>query len=49
MSVVISAFVLECSHYRGFEAPDVDPYVTRETLQDMGVEVYGVDTFLSNH
>jgi hypothetical protein len=30
----VAAFVSECLDYRRFEAPDLDPYVTRETLQE---------------
>jgi hypothetical protein len=32
--------VSECLDYRRFEAPDLDPYVTRETLQEMGLDDY---------
>jgi hypothetical protein len=31
------------------EAPDLDPYVARETLQEMGLEDYGADTFWSDY
>jgi hypothetical protein len=37
--------VSEYLYYRRFEAPDLDPYVTRETLQEMGLDDYRVDTF----
>jgi hypothetical protein len=30
----VAAFVSECLDYRRFEAPDLDPFVTRETLQE---------------
>jgi hypothetical protein len=41
--------VLECLDYRRFEAPDLDTYVTGETLQDMSLDDYRVDTFSSDH
>jgi hypothetical protein len=45
----VAAFVSECLDYRRFEAPDLDPYVTRETLQEMGLDDYRVDTFSSDY
>ena len=44
-----AAFVSECLDYRRSEAPDLDPYVTRETLQEMGLDDYRVDTFSSDY
>ena len=32
----VAAFVSECLDYRRFEAPDLHPYVTSETLQELG-------------
>jgi hypothetical protein len=39
----------ECLDYRRFEAPDLDPCVTRETLQEMGLDDYCGDTFSSGY
>ena len=35
--------------YRRFEAPDLHPYVTSETLQELGLVEYNVDTFSSDY
>ena len=35
--------------YRRFEAPDLHPYVTSETLQELGLVEYKVDTFSSDY
>ena len=33
----------ECLDYRLFEAPDLHPYVTSETLQELGLVEYKVE------
>ena len=38
-----------CCCYRRFEAPDLHPYETSETLQELGLGEYKVDTFLSDY
>ena len=45
----VAAFVSECLDYRHFEAPDLHPYVTSETLQELGLVEYKVDTFSSDY
>ena len=45
----VAAFVSECLDYRRFEAPDLHPYVTSETLQELGLVEYKVDTFSSDY
>ena len=40
----VAAFVSECLDYRRFEAPDLH----RETLQELGLVEYKVDTFSSD-
>ena len=37
------------SLYRRFEASDLHPYVTSETLQEFGLAEYWVDTFASDY
>jgi hypothetical protein len=44
-----AAFVSECLDYRQFETPDFDPHVTRETLQEMGLEDDRVNTCSSEY
>ena len=45
----VAAFVSDClDSYRRFEAPDLHPYVTSETLQELGLVEYKVDTFSSD-
>ena len=41
----VAALVSECLDYRRFEARDLHPYVTSETLQELGLAQYKVDTF----
>ena len=45
----VAAFVSDCLDYRRFEAPDLHPYVTSETLQELGLVEYKVDTFSSDY
>ena len=46
----VAAFVsLECLDYRRFEASDLLPYATRETLEELGLVGYQIDTFLSDY
>ena len=45
----VAAFVSECLDYTRFEAPDLHPYVTSETLQELGLVEYKVDTFSSDY
>jgi hypothetical protein len=45
----VAAFVSECLDYRRFEAPDLLPYATRETLEELGLVGYQVDTFSSDY
>jgi hypothetical protein len=45
----IAAFVSECLDFRRYQAPDLLPYVTRETLEDLGLVGYKVDTFSSDY
>ena len=45
----VAAFVSECLDYRRFEASDLHPYVTSETLQELGLVEYKVDTFSSDY
>ena len=40
-----AAFVLKCLDYRRFEASDLLPYATRETLEELGLVGYQIDTF----
>jgi hypothetical protein len=47
--IQVAAFVLEFLEYRRFEAPDLNPHVTRETLQEMGLDDNCVDTFSSDY
>ena len=41
----VAAFVSECLDYRRFEASDLLPYATRETLEELGLVGYQIDTF----
>ena len=41
--------VLCCFVLRQLEAPDLHPYVTSETLQELGLVEYKVDTFSSDY
>ena len=43
------AFVSECLDYRRFEASDLLPYATRETLEELGLVGYQIDTFSSDY
>ena len=45
----VAAFVTECLDYRRSEAPDLHPCVTSETLQELGLVEYKVDTFSSDY
>ena len=45
----VAAFVSECLDYKRFEAPDLHPYVTTETLRELGLVEYKVDTFSSDY
>ena len=45
----VGAFVSECSDYRHFEAPDLHPYLTSETLQELGMAECKVDTISSDY
>ena len=45
----VAAFVSECLDYRRFDAPDLYPYVTSETLQELGLGEFKVDTFSSDY
>ena len=42
----VAAFV---SDYRRFEASDLLPYATRETLEELGLVGYQIDTFSSDY
>ena len=42
----VAAFVSDCLDYRCFEASDLLPsYATRETLEELGLVGYQIDTF----
>ena len=45
----VAAFVSECLDYRRFEASDLLPYATRETLEELGLVGYQIDTFSSDY
>ena len=45
----VAAFVSECVDYRRFEASDLLPYATRETLEELGLVGFQTDTFLSDY
>ena len=46
----VAAFVSEClADYRRFEASDLLPYATRETLEELGLVGYQIDTFSSDY
>ena len=44
----VAAFVSECLDYRRFEASDLLPYATRETLEELGLVGFQIDTFSSD-
>ena len=46
---MVAAFVSECLDYRCFEASDLLPYATRETLEELGLVAYQIDTFSSDY
>ena len=45
----VAAFVSECLDYRRLEASDLLPYATRETLEELGLVGYHIDTFSSDY
>ena len=45
----VAAFVSECLDSRRFEAPDLHLSVTSETLQELGLVEYKVDTVSSDY
>ena len=45
----VAAFVSECLDYRRFEASDLLPYATRETLEELGLVGCQIDTFSSDY
>ena len=45
----VAAFVSECLDYRRFEASDLLPYATRETLEELGLVGYQIDTLSSDY